>query len=225
MKTLWTKRIVIGTIGLFLLLAALWQLINSRNYQIFGRLVNEGDPSLPRIALTFDDGPVPGTTEQLLAILAKADIKATFFVTGRELSESPDLGRAIVEAGHQLGNHTWSHKRMIFKDIGWIQDEVKKTNEAIRQTGYQGEIMFRPPYGKKLLGLPWVLRKLDMTTIMWNSEPDSKDNDAKGIAEEALKNLHGGTLILMHVMYPSRKASLAAVEQIIAQENPKGWSS
>lgn len=101
------------------------------------------------VALTFDDGPT-GNVDNILPLLDQYDAKATFFLIGNELRQHPEQGLKIAEAGHQIGNHTYSHKRMIFKSPDYIKREIEQTDMLIRKTGYKGEIDVRPPNGKNL---------------------------------------------------------------------------
>ena len=113
------RRILLA--GVVVLAAALcitwgaWQLSKSRSYQLFGKLVTRIDTADSVVALTFDDGPNPVYTDSVLAILADSNVHATFFVVGGELAKHRDVGRRIVAAGHELGNHSYSHQRLIFK--------------------------------------------------------------------------------------------------------------
>nr|WP_241421351.1 polysaccharide deacetylase family protein [Candidatus Contubernalis alkalaceticus] len=102
-----------------------------------------------------DDGPTEKTCE-ILELLEGLEVKATFFVTGRELEQYKEEGKNIVSAGHELGNHSYSHKRMVLKTPSFIRKEIELTNQLIREAGYQGEIHFRPPNGKKLVILPYI---------------------------------------------------------------------
>ncbi|TLS36934.1 hypothetical protein FCL54_13335 [Pseudalkalibacillus caeni] len=95
---------------------------------------------------------------------------ATFFLSGNELEQNFEEGKAVAEAGHQIGNHTYSHQRMIFKKTSFINEEVEKRNELIRETGYEGEIDFRPLNGKKIKALPYYLNKQKIDMIMWSLE-------------------------------------------------------
>ena len=82
-------------------------------------------------------------------------------------------GRKIVAAGHEVGNHSYSHVRMLLVTPSFVQQEIEKTDRLIRAAGYDREINFRPPYGKKLFALPWYLSKTGRKTITWDVEPDS----------------------------------------------------
>ena len=135
----------------------LWKLSSSVSFQLFGELIDKVDTEQKLVALTFDDGPTPHYTADILQLLDLYQVKATFFVTGTETQRYMTQAKQIVAAGHQLGNHSWSHQRMIFMSLDEIQREIEGTDQQIREAGYQGEILFRPPYGKKLVLLPWYL--------------------------------------------------------------------
>ncbi|MFD6894594.1 polysaccharide deacetylase family protein [Rhodococcus sp. NPDC060086] len=131
------------------------------------------------------------------------------------MTEQPELGHAIVESGHELGNHTETHRRMVFVGGDTVAQEIESTDTAIRAAGYDGEITFRPPYGKKLLALPRYLDSHDRTTVMWDVEPDSASSDTDEIVRIALDETRPGSMILLHVMYPSRASSLEAIPGIV----------
>lgn len=205
-------------IALYAVVAALalayggFQVSRARTFQFFGVLVPRVNTQEKAVALTFDDGPAPAATEEVLALLREENVKATFFVIGAELERHPGAGRALVAAGHELGNHSYSHKRMVLKTPGFIASEIERTDALIRQTDYQGPIHFRPPYGKRLLLLPYYLAQHQRKTILWDVEPDSYpaiNQQADKITEHVLANAKPGSIILMHVMsdqLASRKA-------------------
>ncbi|GAA0247040.1 polysaccharide deacetylase family protein [Saccharothrix mutabilis subsp. mutabilis] len=202
-------------------------LANARGYQLFGGLTDRVRTTEKVVALTFDDGPHPAGTQPLLEALARKDVRATFYVTGRELSEHPDLGRAIVEAGHELGNHSYHHERMVFVTPSFVAREVERTDEAIRAAGYTGDITFRPPNGKKLVALPHYLDEHGRKTIMWDVEPDSSEEAAKrgtdDIVRATLDETRPGSIVLLHGMYPGRDRTRAAVEPIIDGLRERGY--
>ena len=205
---------------------ALWQVSKSRSFQFFGAIVPRVHTAEKVVALTFDDGPTKGETDDILKALDELNVKATFFVTGAELEQNPDEGRKIVAAGHQMGNHSYSHVRMLLVLPSFVQQEIEKTDRLIRATGYSGEINFRPPFGKKLLALPYYLSKNGRKTITWDVEPDSKPdiaNDSSRIIEETRARVRPGSIILLHAMYPSRRESLKAVRGIIEGLRQNGY--
>lgn len=150
MKKRW--RILIGFLVLLFILFGAYQLMNARSFQLFGGLTDHVKTKKKVVALTFDDGPTKNV-DDILSLLDAYDAKATFFLIGNEIEKNPLLAEKIAEKGHQLGNHTYSHERMIFKSQAFIRNEVEKTNQLIEKAGYTGEIDFRPPNGKKLVGL------------------------------------------------------------------------
>lgn len=202
----------------------LWKISNLRSWQTFGSLVDRVPTEDKVVALTFDDGPTIEGSSEVLSILRDHHVKATFFVTGAELESNPDMGRRIVEEGHDLGNHSWSHSRMLLKSYETIEDEIVRTDALIRKAGFDREIYFRPPYGKKLFTLPLVLKHLHKKTIMWSKEPDSgPEASTDQIVHDAIEHIEGGDIVLLHVMYPSRSHSLKAVPAIIEQLQEKGF--
>ncbi|MBG9588504.1 polysaccharide deacetylase family protein [Cytobacillus firmus] len=203
----------------------LFEVSKSRNFQFFGGLVNKAETEDKVAAMTFDDGPGVNTDE-ILTILREEDVKATFYLTGKEIEHHMEDAKKIVEEGHEIGNHSYSHSRMVLKSPTFIKEEIEKTDDLIRQTGYEGEIHFRPPYGKKLFLLPYYLSKQERKTVLWNIEPESFpdiEGDADKITEYVEENIEPGSIILLHVMYESREESLKSVKKIIASLKEQGY--
>ena len=152
-------------------------------------------PSGRNIALTFDDGPDPHATPQILDILRKHDVKATFFVVGRYVAEHPELVRRIVEEGHTLGNHTYNHFDMSYLSPGQIRQELQSTQEAVDEAlGYHYPMaVMRPPYGEPYFENPRMLpvfqevvREQELFIVMWTiDQPEMviRDEVSKGTAE------------------------------------------
>lgn len=220
------KKILISLLLILALLFGLWQLSNSRTFQVAGKLVSRVEVSDSLIALTFDDGPTPVYTDEVLEILQDYEVPATFFVTGSETEGNPGEAKKIVEAGHQLGNHSYSHSQMILKSPSFLQDEIERTDQAIRQAGYQGTIYFRPPFCKKLFLLPWILHKDNRTSVTWDIEPESyedvRENPQK-IADHIGERVKSGSIILLHVMYESRESSRKALPIVINTLKKRGY--
>lgn len=223
------RRVVISLFVLICVGAVvfgLYTLSNSRTYQAFGDIAARVETDRPVIALTFDDGPTAEFTDEVLAMLDALDVKATFFVTGKEVGENPEEARAIVAAGHELGNHSYSHPRMVMKGYETYRSEVEDTDRAIRAIGYDGPIHFRPPYAKKLFGLPWYLSSTGRTTIMWDVEPETYPEiagDADAFVAHVVDEARAGSIILMHVMYESRAISREALPRIVSGLRERGF--
>lgn len=224
----WRVGVTAGLIGLVLVAGALglWWLSNLRRYQVAGDLVWQVDTHEPVIALTFDDGPVPERVEPLLAQLRAADARATFFVIGEALAQHPEAGRRLVEAGHELGNHSYTHARMALKTGDFYAAEVEQTDAQIRAAGHPGEIVFRPPYGKKLFGLPFYLARTGRTTVTWSIEPESDRDTAASadrITAHVLQHARPGGIILLHPWYPGGEPTRQAIGPIVAGLRERGF--
>ena len=224
-KLKYLKPTLFAILIIAIILFSLWQISNSRTFQFFGGLVNSVNTKEKVVALTFDDGPTKNTDE-ILKILNSLNIKATFFVTGGELESNMEYGKKIVSAGHELGNHTYSHKRMVFKSPSFIKDELNRTDKLIREAGQKGDINFRPPHFKKLIILPYILNQRNTKTILGNIEPDS----IKAIASDSSKmighvknKIKPGSIILMHVMYDSRKESVKSITGMVTELKKEGY--
>ncbi|MEK4026138.1 polysaccharide deacetylase family protein [Sporosarcina sp. FSL W7-1283] len=202
--------ISIAILLVFLLLFCTYKLMNSRTFQLFGGLTSNVETNQKVVALTFDDGPTKNV-DSILAVLNQYNIKATFFLIGNEIEMNLTEAEKIVKAGHQVGNHTYSHRRMIFKSPFFIKEEIEETDILIRRIGYEDEIDFRPPNGKKLLFLPYYLNKQKRDTITWNIEPDS----AVDKMDYVKQNIKNGSIILLHPMYDESGEQLKLVEDII----------
>jgi peptidoglycan-N-acetylglucosamine deacetylase len=205
--------IVVGATGY-----GAFRLSKARGVQVLGDLVTHVDTAQKVVALTFDDGPQPAYTQSVIGTLQAHDAKATFFIIGHDAQASPGSLRELVAAGEQIGNHTWSHPRLLAMSQEAIATEVERTDAAIRSAGYGGPIFVRPPNGKRLFAAPWYLWRHGRTTVTWSLEPDSIAGiagDADAMVRYVTENVRPGDIILMHVMYPARDASRAALPGIL----------
>jgi peptidoglycan/xylan/chitin deacetylase (PgdA/CDA1 family) len=220
-----TVAIALGA-GVLAGLCVLYQLARSPKTQLFGTLVSRVETTDRVVALTFDDGPVLDTLEEVLEMLRILEVRATFFVTGSELAEAPEAARRLVQAGHELGNHSYSHRRMVLKSLAFVRREVERTDQLIRDAGHRGEIFFRPPYGKKLVVLPWYLWRAGRTSVTWDVDADSavgRDATVDAIAGRVVARVRPGSIVLFHVWYPSRSASRAAVPLVVKELRDRGF--
>lgn len=216
------KKLIIAFILMALLFAGLFQVTKLRTFQFFGGLTYQAETKERVIALTFDDGPTKNV-DQILPLLNEYKAKATFFLIGNEIEKHPDEAKKLVEAGHQIGNHTYSHKRMVLKSPSFIKKEIEKTDELIRDIGYEGEIDFRPPYGKKLIGLPYYLNKYNRETIMCSLEPETYYTSVDDKVDYVLENVKPGSIILLHPMYDRTGGTSQVVETILRELTNEGY--
>jgi peptidoglycan/xylan/chitin deacetylase (PgdA/CDA1 family) len=208
---------------LIVLAVAAWRLHRSRSVQLFGELVTSVATSDSIVALTFDDGPSAPYTDSILDLLRAEHVPATFFATGAALERHPALARRIVDEGHELGNHSYSHGRMVLVTQRTVRYEVEKTDSLIRRAGGHGRIHFRPPYGKRLIVLPWYLSRTGRTTVLWTLEPDSWFRTGDDMARHVLDQVRPGAIVLLHVELPSRVQERHALRMIIAGLRASGY--
>ncbi len=204
-----------------------WLLSNARTFQQFGDLVARVDTDEKIVALTLDDGPTPAFTREVLQVLKDKGVHATFYLTGKEAQTSPESVKAIYTDGHEIGNHSFSHKRLMFMRESKIEAEVDDGVRALRAAGYTPRLTFRPPYGKKLVYLPWYLSRFNITTVMWDVEPEKDDDigrDPAKIVQHVADNVRPGSIVLMHVMYQSRAPSRAALPGVIDALRKQGYT-
>jgi peptidoglycan-N-acetylglucosamine deacetylase len=175
----------------------LW-LKSHRSPQLLGKSVHRVKTDKKVVALTFDDGPSPHTKE-LLDILRAYEVPATFFLLGKNAAQYPHLVRQMYQAGHEIGNHSYSHEPLIFKSVAFIREEIEKTDQLIRQSGYQGTIHFRAPYGRKLIWLPWILYKAKRPHILFDVIPDDwASPGVETIVNRIVAQTKPGSIILCH---------------------------
>ena len=220
------KKIIIGSGAILLILGIaiiLFQISKSRTFQFFGEIYPRVETSQKVVALTFDDGPTKAHTDEILAILRDEKIKATFFAMGAEIEKNPGELEKIVAEGHEVGNHTFNHERMILVTPDFVKKEIESTDELIRKSGYQGEITFRPPFGKKLFALPYYLSQNNRKTITWDVEPETFVEKSEDVIKYTLENAKNGSIILLHVAYDSRRESMKSVQPIIKGLKEKGF--
>ena len=197
------------------------ELSRARCFAIGGPAVCRVDTDEPLVALTFDDGPTRLGVDSILPELERHGARATFFVIGQELRAEPQLGRRIVSSGHELANHSFSHARMVGRASSFYAAELEGTQRELRKVGAAASL-FRPPYGKKLWGLPLALRRSGLTMIMWDVE-DPTTSDPARFASEVVQAARPGSIILLHAMYPANQTARDALPAILAGLQAKGY--
>jgi peptidoglycan/xylan/chitin deacetylase (PgdA/CDA1 family) len=220
------RRAAAAALTIAAIVVVLYPLHRSRTFQFFGQIVPRVETRDSVVALTFDDGPTASQADEMLSYLRANRVRATFYVTGSGVAEQPEVARRLVADGHELGNHTYSHRTMILRFPGFIRAEVERTDSAIRGVGFRGPITFRPPYTKKLFGLPLYLARTGRVTVTCDVEPESYpevDGDAERITRHVLERARPGSIILLHPWYRSREASRRAVPAIVAGLRARGY--
>lgn len=181
-------------------------------------LIEQTGKETCKIALTFDDGPHPYYTEQLLDGLKERNVCATFFVTGEHAQLHPDIIERMSEEGHLIGNHTYSHMQLCSGSREAFKEELLKTNEII--SGITGEevIFVRPPYGTWEKSLE---TELNMFPVLWTIDPlDWCSSDADCIVRTILSKAEENGIILMHDSYAS---TVTATFRVIEELQKQGY--
>lgn len=157
------------------------------------------------IAMTFDDGPHPSNTPRLLEMLRARNIKATFYVVGRNVDEYPQIVRRTVAEGHEIGNHSYTHRLLSKMSDSAVLEDLARCRDAVgRAAGVQPRTM-RPPYGGLLQRQrELVMAQFGYPTIMWNVDPlDWKRPGAGVVASRILGNTTPGSIVLAHDLHAS----------------------
>jgi len=166
--------------------AAMWP-----GSRIFGKaLVAPKRPG--ELALTFDDGPNATWTPRLLEILARHQVRATFFLLGSHAEGKPELVRRIASAGHLIGNHSWSHPSLSRSSSGRIREELQRTEETLEQITGAPVRFFRPPFGARRPAVLRIARELGLMPVLWNAmTSDWSEPSAEIIVEHLAKKIDG----------------------------------
>jgi len=174
------------------------------------------EKEIKKVALTFDDGPHPSYTEQLLDGLKKRGVKATFFVTGEHASLHPDVIERMNDEGHLIGNHTYSHMQLNAGNIEEYKNELIKTNEIIEEITGEDVLYVRPPYGAWDKSLE---AELNMFPVLWTVDPlDWCSTDVSGITQKVVTKVGEDDIILMHDYFEtSVTAALEVVDELLAE--------
>jgi peptidoglycan-N-acetylglucosamine deacetylase len=185
------------------------------------------------VALTFDDGPGPDATPQVLNQLDRLGVAATFFVLGAEVLREPELARRIVADGHELGLHGLAHPRFDLLSAEQARADLEQGLEAIETTTGVRPSWFRPPYGKLADASHQACLALDLEVVYWSTWGlDWEEIDASAIASEVSAKLRAGAVILLHdtARYGRRSSAQAtadALPQIVARGQQLGlmWTT
>jgi len=190
-------------------------------------IISRGTTDKQAVALTFDDGPDPLTTPRLLDLLQKHRIKATFFVTGQNAAEHPEIMKAMVHHGHAVGNHSYTHDNLVmFRSCKTIAREIEAAQNVLNSFGVLA-LAFRPPVGITGPRLWPVLRKSDRYLVNFSCRAfDGGNRWIRGLSRKILKRIGPGDIVLLHDVRPHTPFSvgewLSEVELIVSGIKTKG---
>ncbi len=196
--------------------------------QWFGRAFCRLPRGSKQIALTFDDGPNDPHTLHLLNVLAKHNVLATFFLIGRYVRQRPDIVTEIAKQGHVIGNHTFTHPRLIFRSGSRIREEILQCRGAIFDAVGEHSSLFRPPFGGRRPGVFRIVRQLGLEPIMWNvTGYDWNPPSTDFIEQKVTSKIRGGDVVLLHdgghaAFGADRSKTVEAVDRLIARYSADG---
>lgn len=213
--------IILAILSLFVFAAV------SPDVQAFGPVLAHVQTDQPVVALTFDDGPSPHTAE-VLDILARSQVKATFFVIGQNVERHPDLARRIVAEGHAIGNHTYSHPLWAAAETpGRVAQELDDAAAAIQEATGIYPTLFRPPHGWRSPWMVHLAHRKDYLVVTWSVSPDDwRRPSPQVVVGRVLRQVQPGAIILLHDGLETRAsppmqntvdALPAIIERLVAQ--------
>lgn len=207
--------------------AAAWA-VRGRSSSVFAPSIWRGPRSRRAVALTFDDGPSEGTSA-LLDILARRSVRATFFLCGLNVERLPRVARTVAAAGHEIGNHSYSHPFLCFRTGSFMRAELARAQEAIETHTGASPQLFRAPYGVRWPGLRAAQRSLGLTGVMWSVIGYDWNRAADSIVRRVTGKISNGAIICLHDgrelrPNPDISNTLRAVEQLIPWLLDQGYA-
>lgn len=213
-----TKQTVLAIFSVMVLILSFYVAGKKQIIPVMSDQAQDEGMEAKKIALTFDDGPHPYYTEQLLDGLKDRGVHVTFFVTGEHAELHPDIILRMSEEGHLIGNHTYSHMQLTKNNREEFKEELIKTNQIITEITGKEVVYVRPPYGS------WDKKfesELNMFPVLWSVDPlDWCSSNASCITKKIVSNVKDNDIILMHDYY---KTSVTAALQVVDELLEEGY--
>lgn len=197
--------------------------------QWYGRTFTGLGHNSKQLALTYDDGPNDPHTVRLLDVLAKHDVRATFFVIGRYVKKRPDIALEVARNGHVIGNHTFSHPNLIFASSQETRSQVEQCEQALTDAVGEHSRLFRPPFGGRRPGTLQTARSLGLESVMWSVTGwDWRGRPAEYVERRVTRQVRGGDVILFHdgghaAFGADRAQTVIATDRLIARYKSEGF--
>jgi peptidoglycan-N-acetylglucosamine deacetylase len=169
----------------------------SKSSQLFGPSIYRGPGRRRTVALTFDDGPSEGTL-RLLELLHRENVFATFFLCGMNVRRLPSIAGQVAAAGHQIGNHTYSHPRLPLKPRGVIEQEFTQAQRIIMAETGMTPMILRPPYGLRWAGMRGIQNRLSLLGVLWTVIGNDWKLSGSAVAQRVLRRVSPGGIICLH---------------------------
>jgi peptidoglycan/xylan/chitin deacetylase (PgdA/CDA1 family) len=196
--------------------------------RLFERICWRAPTDELKIAITFDDGPHTASTPQILDLLQRFNVFATFFLVGKHLEKHPEIARKIVGAGHEIGNHTFSHSLLYVSTKNRIRDEIRRTDTLLRNIDGAEPKFFRPPAGFFTKQVLDIAEQLGYKTVVGDVYPRDPHLPGKEkIVDRVLQRTVAGSIIILHdggnTQWVDRSQTLGALYEIIPGLKKKGF--
>jgi peptidoglycan/xylan/chitin deacetylase (PgdA/CDA1 family) len=181
------------------------------------------------IALTFDDGPDPRWTPLFSERLWKLNMPATFFCIAERAKQHPNSVADLVAAGHQVGNHSYSHPNLWFRSSSAVRDELQRAQEVLARAAGKPPSLFRPPFGDRGPQVLHEAKRLGLTTVLWSlSGKDWNNPEQSWIVNRVLRRVRDGEIVLFHdashdQAFPDRRGTLDAVCELVPVLKRRGF--
>jgi peptidoglycan/xylan/chitin deacetylase (PgdA/CDA1 family) len=223
------RRAAIITVAVAAVAAGAWYFLEAPFNQMFGTTVTQVTLQQKIVALTFDDGPNPPFTDEIVNYLHSVHAPATFFVVGKAVQAHPESVRNEVRFGDAIGNHTWDHAHLVLLSKAHVERELDDAEAAIARAAGVHSTLFRPPFGARDFLVLRVARERGYRIIMWSVPlPSDWTNPPPAvIAQRVLKYVKNGSIIVLHDgnkgMYGNRASTVAATKLIVRALLDKGF--
>lgn len=223
------RPVALSVGGVFVIFILLWYVTESPKNQLWGPTVTSEPVRQKVVALTFDDGPNPPYTDEIVDYLHAEHVPATFFVVGLAVHAHPEVVRKEYDDGNAIGNHTWDHAHLILLSRAHVERELTSTEDEIQRVTGERTPIFRPPFGARDFTVISVARQLGLQVIMWSVPlpADWTQPPPDVIADRVLKYVKNGAIIVLHDgnkgRSADRKNTVEATKLIVTALRKKGY--
>ena len=202
--------------------------VRGRSAAILAPSVWHGDRRRRAIALTFDDGPSESTV-QILELLERYRTPATFFQCGANATRLPSAAREVAAAGHEIGNHSHTHPLFCFRSPQFMEDELRRAQDAIAAHTGTAPAWFRPPFGVRWFGLGRAQKRLGLGGVMWSVIGYDWNRTADGVIEHMARRISNGAIVCLHDgrelgVRPDVGATVEAVRRLVPMLLDRGYT-
>jgi len=187
-------------------------------YKDMGLLYADNPQKPDQIALSFDDGPHPTLTDEILDILKEHGVKATFFMIGENAAANPEIVKRVIAEGHEIGNHTYTHRKASELTEAQLRQEIEKTGALFKEQFSYTPVLFRPPAGELAANTVETVHSLGCTCVLWAWRVDTRDwasPPVKQVVNTVKNNVRGGDIVLFHDYIHAKSPTPAALKELL----------